>query len=797
MDLKDKTKEQLIKEFQELKTKMMNCDAVFESSPVAMLVVDETTNIVMVNLAAVKLCGGSDSDILEHRPGNALRCVHSTKDPRGCGYSPDCKTCAVRNGIESIIAKGGSINGAELEFTLNRDKAPKKVWMNVGVEPLIKDGRKHWCIAMNDITQSKLAEEALNNSLKNEQFLAEIVRDTSVAIAIGYPDGTIGITNNAFQELTGYTEKELKQIDWNRKLTPKKWIEIEAQKLQELNETKKSIIYQKEVIRKDGTVIPVEPIVQATFNEKGEVEYYKVFVTDITEKKNAEQELINAKENAEEGEEKVTRIIESTIDFIWTVDPVNFGIQTYNSALYNYFLNDAGIKMKIGDTPDVLVSSRAEDWKNYYRKALEFGTFEIEYEVVANENILHLSLNTLTRNNKVFGISVFGRDITRLKKNELELIKAKEKAEESNRLKTAFMNNISHEIRTPLNGILGFAPLAIQSDISDEEKQKFLKILNISSDRLMNTITDYMDMSLIVSGGMPVNKKEVDIEALLNTLYFKFDKPFNEKNLQLKLQNPTNRVDFVLITDEELLKKSISHLLYNALKFTKEGTITFGYEIKSNNLEIFVKDTGIGIAPDAKERILQVFMQENVLNTRGHEGSGLGLSIANGLTKLLGGKLRIESEILKGTSVFISLPIEPNTTILDNKLATNKNALKETAKILIAEDDDVGYLYLETILKNVSAKIMRAVDGKQAIEICKKNSDIDLVLMDIQLPVLNGHEVTRQIRQFNKDVVIIAQTAYGLSGDREKAMEAGCNDYISKPIKKEKLFSLVKNYFKR
>jgi len=398
---------------------------------------------------------------------------------------------------------------------------------------------------------------------------------------------------------------------------------------------------------------------------------------------------------------------------------------------------------------------------------------------------------------KIAGTIGLVRDITERKSYEDELIKAKEKAEGSNRLKTAFINNISHEIRTPLNGILGFAPLAIESDISDEEKQKFLQILNFSGERLMNTVTDYMDISLIVSGEMPVNKKAIDIETLFNGLYNKFNEPYLEKNLQLKLQNTTNKVEFVLQTDAELLEKAISHLLYNSLKFTNEGEITLGYEIQANNLEIFVKDTGVGIAPESKERILEVFMQENVSNTRGHEGSGLGLSIANGLTKLLGGKIRIESEILKGTSVFISLPIEPNTTILDNELATNKNALKETAKILIAEDDDVSYLYLETLMNPLTVKIIRAINGKDVIEICQKNSDIDMILMDIQLPILNGYEATRQIRRFNKDVIIIAQTAYGLTGDKEKAIKAGCNDYISKPIKKKQLLALIQKFFEK
>ena len=240
----------------------------------------------------------------------------------------------------------------------------------------------------------------------------------------------------------------------------------------------------------------------------------------------------------------------------------------------------------------------------------------------------------------------------------MELIKAKEKAEKSDKLKTAFLNNISHEIRTPLSSIMGFGSLIAQPDISQEEKEEYLDILDKSGNRLINTITDYMDISMIVSGNMPVTLKPVDYYSLVQTLQEQVSQSCEDKNLKLELEYDTRTEDFILTTDEELLRKSLNHLLNNALKFTSTGVITFGYKIKKEKFEFFVKDTGIGIDPDALKQITEVFMQEDVSSKRAFEGSGLGLSIASGLIKLLGGRIKIESKKLIGTKVFITLPVK-------------------------------------------------------------------------------------------------------------------------------------------
>ena len=371
----------------------------------------------------------------------------------------------------------------------------------------------------------------------------------------------------------------------------------------------------------------------------------------------------------------------------------------------------------------------------------------------------------------------------------------KDKAQESNRLKTAFLNNISHEIRTPLNGILGFSSLIIQPEIEQEEKEGFLQYLNNSSDRLLKTIIDITDMSLIISGGIVVNITEVDCLSLIQDLNDSFIKRCTDNNLELIVNHLAHIQNIEFKTDRELLFKSLSHIIDNSIKFTSKGSITLGCDLQDDQLLITISDTGAGIDKNAQERIWEIFMQENNSNNRLKEGNGLGLSIAAGMIKLLGGKISLESEKQLGTSVFISLPVEQSFVNAKLEFTTKTDGLRILSTVLIAEDDDTNKLVLQIMLKNLAPHILLASTGKEAIEICRNNKNIDLILMDIRMPELNGYEATRQIREFNKDVLIIAQTAYGLTGDREKAIKTGCNDYIAKPIKNEELLALIRKYF--
>jgi PAS domain S-box-containing protein len=391
------------------------------------------------------------------------------------------------------------------------------------------------------------------------------------------------------------------------------------------------------------------------------------------------------------------------------------------------------------------------------------------------------------------------QDITERKQKELELINAKEKAEESDRLKTAFLSNMSHEIRTPMNGILGFAELLNNPHLSSDDQQKFVQIINSSGARMLNTINDIINISKIESGLVEANIDETNINEKIEFIYNFFKPEVENKKLHFSFKNGLQSKEAIIKTDNEKIYGILTNLVKNAIKFTKEGSIELGYELKGEYLKFFVKDTGIGIFKKQKKIIFERFRQGNESNSRSYDGSGLGLSISKSYVRMLGGEIWVESEEGLGSTFYFTIPYNPvseEKTVIENTFSeNNKEVQLKKLKILIVEDDEVSYSLLKHLLKNINGEIMHAITGIEAVETCRTNTDLDLILMDIRMPMMDGHEATRQIRLFNKDVIIIAQSAYAFSGDKEKAIEAGCNSYITKPINKTLLTELFKSYF--
>ena len=394
-------------------------------------------------------------------------------------------------------------------------------------------------------------------------------------------------------------------------------------------------------------------------------------------------------------------------------------------------------------------------------------------------------------------------------KRAAELVIAKEHAEQSDRLKSAFLANMSHEIRTPMNGILGFASILKEADLSGEEQREFLELMEQSGVRMLNIINDIVDISKIESGLMEVHLKESNINEQIDYIHTFFKPEMDKKRIQFFSKKSLIGKEAVIITDREKLYAILTNLVKNAIKYTDEGSIEFGYDLKTESqttvLEFFIRDTGIGIPKHRQEPIFERFIQADIANKMARQGAGLGLSISKAFVKLLGGKIWVSSEVGKGTTFYFTLPYntEPEDknvvrkVVLTEGVANPVNPEVSGLKILIAEDDETSEKLITIIVNKLINEVIKASTGNAAVEICRKNPEIDLILMDIQMPDMNGYEATRQIRQFNNDVVIIAQTAFGLSGDREKAIEAGCNDYIAKPINKAELLSLVQKYFKK
>jgi len=386
--------------------------------------------------------------------------------------------------------------------------------------------------------------------------------------------------------------------------------------------------------------------------------------------------------------------------------------------------------------------------------------------------------------------------------NHLKLLQiAKEKAEESDRLKSAFLANMSHEIRTPMNGILGFAELLKEPKLNDKEQLEYIGIIEKSGKRLLNIINDIIDISKIEAGQVEVNIVESNINDQIEYIDTFFQPEFERKGLMHSFKNGLSANESIIKTDREKIYAILSNLVKNAIKYTNTGSIEFGYDLASSTaaqdrlfLQFYIKDTGIGIPKDRQKAVFERFIQADISDKMALQGAGLGLSISKAYVEMLGGKIWVESEPGNGTIFYFTVPYttENKSEIIIKDVSTTVAQRKiGNLKILIVEDDKTSDQFITIALIKFCKKVLHAQNGVDAIRICRDNPDIDLILMDIKMPGLDGYEATRQIREFNMDVIIIAQTAYGLLGDREKTLEAGCNDYISKPIIADELLTLI------
>ncbi|WP_321373860.1 ATP-binding protein [uncultured Draconibacterium sp.] len=378
-----------------------------------------------------------------------------------------------------------------------------------------------------------------------------------------------------------------------------------------------------------------------------------------------------------------------------------------------------------------------------------------------------------------------------------ELSEQKNKAEQSDKMKSAFLANMSHEIRTPMNGILGFAELLKTQDFSKEEELQFINIIQQSGDRMLSTINNIIDISKIESGNEEAQIKEINIIGIISDLLEFFMAEAREKGIELLIEGDASQAPAHFFSDKYKLTSILTNLIKNAIKFTNKGYVKIAYQFNSAEIEITVSDTGIGIAPEKQQAIFDYFVQADHSHSSGYEGSGLGLSITKGYIQLLNGEISVQSEPQKGTSFTLSIPnaYKQNVAKEEKSLAkenTNEHTLSDL-KIIIAEDDEISYDFLKHILSGVSISLKWAKNGIEAIKTVQENPDADVILMDIKLPEINGFEATSQIRAFNKDIYIIAQTAYAQENYKQQALAAGCDDFIIKPIDKEQLIKLLSN----
>ena len=637
-----------------------------------------------------------------------------------------------------------------------------------------------------DITENIQKEEELKNSQAKHSSMISNISDVIGIIGL---DGFVKYKSSNVEKWFGWQPQDLVGTDGFSNVHPDDLERIQQEFVTILEKENLTTKVEFRYKCKDGSYKPVElnainlthdPIINGIL-----LNYH-----DITEHNQAELKLRG-----------LTSIIENSLNEIYVFD----------TATLKFVYVNQGAFRNLGFSGEEILALTPVDIKPEF--TTDSFLLAIESLLTGKNDILNFETIHQRKNGTTYPVDIYlqlsefeGKqvfvaiilDITKRRQAESELIKAKEKAEESDRLKSAFLTNMSHEIRTPMNGILGFTELLKEPNLSSDDQQDFIQTIQISGSRMLNTINNIVDISKIESGLNKVDIKETDINEKMVFTY-KFFKPEAEiKGLQLLLKNGLPSKEAIIKTDNEKVYGILTNLIKNAIKFTFDGSIEFGYKKKGEYLEFFVKDTGIGVPQRQHQIIFERFRQGSESHNRGYEGSGLGLSIAKTYVEMLGGEIWVESEEGNGSTFYFTIPYnvvsEKQTELKDTVFAEHKEVEIKNLKILIVEDDEISYSLLTKMLQKITKEVLHAITGVEAVEACKSNPDLDLVLMDIRMPRMDGNEATRQIRQFNKDVIIIAQTAYAFADDSENAIEAGCNDYISKPINKTLLFELIKKH---
>ncbi len=729
------------------------------SSEIAIAATDINLNIIFFNTKAEEIFGYKSSEVI----GKNLTEIHAMKN---------VELKQIEDAVE-IVKKTGNYEH----------------WFNIDTKYLKSNVRGIWnkekeldglVLFTTDITEQLVSQKEIRK-------LSTAVEQSANTIVITDPDGIIEYANPKFTELSGYELIEvvgkstrilnagIQSDDYYAKM----WQTISAGKIWKgefCNKTKDDILYWEHV-----TITPIK--------ENKEIVNYLAIKEDITARKKAEAAL-NKSEN------RFKNIFENSPTGIITYDLKGNAINVNNQVV------------KILGSPSIEATKQINVLQFENLKKIGFSEAFLKCvktkKTIKGENFyttnwdqkkyIRYILTPISDNGIVTSILCIYEDSTERKEAEQKLKSAKEEAEESNQLKTEFFNNMSHEIRTPMNAILGFSQFIDNPDLSEVKRKQYVEIIKQSGNQLLRIIDDILEISSLETKQVKTIEKEICLNDLLRDKFSIFEIKAKENRISLYLHKGLMDGESTIITDALKLNKILENLLENALKFTTSGFIEFGYKIINAEIELYVKDTGIGIKPENQELIFKRFSQEEKSIEQKVDGLGLGLSIAKENAELLGGNLTLQSEKGKGSVFFVTIPYKRANTIIEPNLTDNvTETTHEKYTVLVVEDEEMNYLYLEILLgkSKLNLKIIHAKNGKEAVEICEENTNIGLVLMDMKMPIMSGFEATKLIKAFRPNLPIIAQTAYSIDIEKEKALSAGCDNFISKPIKKDNLYELL------
>ncbi|MGD0755982.1 MAG: PAS domain S-box protein [Bacteroidales bacterium] len=642
---------------------------------------------------------------------------------------------------------------------------------------------------LQDITDRKKIEKALHESEELYRNIFENVQDLYYETSF---DGTI---INLSPSISFLSQEQYSREDLIGKSMFEFYDDPEARYklLAELKERGYLNDYEITLKNRDGSLIPCSLTSKIIYDIQGRPEKIVGSMRDITARKKAEEAI--------DQERRMLRtLIDNLPDPIYVLDKECRKVIANKADVEN--IGCANETEVLGKTDIELFPGKiGERGYNDNRKIIKTGKpiFDLEEEFISGKGVKRWLQTTkiplLDKDGNISGLVGIGHDITERKQIIEELIRAKEKAEESDKLKTAFLHNISHEIRTPMNAIVGFSALLGEPDIDDLARKSYIEVIMQSSNHLLSIITDIVDISNIEANLVKTYKNDINVNNSLKSLCNQFMPKASEKKITLICETGLEDSDALIVTDSTKLNQILSNLVSNALKFTNSGQVKIWYRLKDNFLEFCVSDSGIGISPEHHARIFDRFYQIQNGMERLYEGTGLGLAISKAYVEHLGGKIWLLSEQGKGTSFFFTIPYEKQVEKAipaEEKKAPDGFVFPVKKVILVAEDVESNYKLIKYFLSGSNAEVLHAYNGKEAVEKCLSTSNIDLILMDIKMPVMDGYTAVKLIREKNTAIPIIAQTAY--ADDREKAIECGCSGFISKPFDRKGLFKVLSEF---
>ncbi|MBN1116319.1 MAG: PAS domain S-box protein [Bacteroidales bacterium] len=638
--------------------------------------------------------------------------------------------------------------------------------------------------------QQKENEEAAIAVAESEEKFRNIFNFSLDGILVVRKEGEILEASKTACLILGYNRDDLIGSSILT-IMPEGYFKQRSEAMKILNAEGKYTFFSKYITHK-GAEIFLE-FSSKFINYEG-TEVILTFLRNITDR-------IKNEEDLRESEERYKRLVEHLPSAIilhhkGKIMYINNSVkQLLGGRFVNEFLNKDFISfISEADRPRLLSQIEQAEELNLPSESIEIKMIKTDNQRILAEMV---SIPLVVNRRRVI-LSVFN-DITERKRIEKELIVAKNQAEESDRLKSAFLANMSHEIRTPMNGIIGFTDLLESDRLTDKDKKRYINIIKASADRLLSIINDIIDISKIESGAINISLAEFELKKLVNDLYQFFIPQMSGKKLGFTLEVDTED-DIILNSDKGKINQVITNLLSNAYKFTNEGSIKIKVltdEI-SETVSVTVEDTGIGIPENQLNMVFERFRQAEHFASEFHEGTGLGLSISKGFIEALGGRISVNSQENIGTKFTIILPFER----LESVSASNPESKTDITEvddyssktILIVEDEQYNYEYLVEALKPTKVNTLWAVNGLEALQKVVENKKIDLVLMDIKLPIMDGYTATEKIKEHKKELPVVIQTAYGLEDDRQKSLSIGGDDYISKPIVKDDLYQILKRF---